>query len=106
SALALAAIVLLLSFLYTLAFIRIYDREHPWLTTSRWIYENVPQGSTIIVEMWDDALPTLIQFPVGARRASDFTQLTLPMYDDDSDAKRALLAVTLYRADLVALASQ
>lgn len=98
--------VLVLSFLYALSYLHIYMREHPWLTASRWIYENVPVGKTLTVEEWDDALPTLIRFPGSDRRASDYTQIALPMYDEDTDAKRAALVSALAQADIVTLASQ
>lgn len=99
-------LVLVLSSLYSFAFIQIYAREHPWLTASRWIYQNVPAGKTLMLEEWDDALPTLIRFTNGDRRASEYTQIQFPIYDDDTDVKRAELANALSRADLVILASQ
>ena len=38
----------------------VYRGEHTWITASRWIYENVPEGSTILWELWDDPLPKSI----------------------------------------------
>lgn len=99
-------VLLVISAAYALAFVGMYDAEHPWLTASRWIYQNVPRGATLAVEEWDDALPTLIAFPGGARRGSEYTQLVLPMYADDTEAKRAALSAALSRSDLVLLASQ
>lgn len=98
--------ILALSSLYALAFSQMYTREHPWLTASRWLYENVPIGKTLLVEEWDDALPMLIRFESGERRASDYTQIQFPIFDDDNDAKRAALANALARSDVVILASQ
>ncbi len=98
--------VLACSFLYALAFSQIYAHEHPWLTASRWLYENVAVGKTLLVEEWDDALPTLIRFGQNERRASDYTQIQFPIFDDDTDAKRADLVRALERADVVILASQ
>jgi hypothetical protein len=51
------ALVLLLTTLYALSFINMYRQPHPWVAASRWIFENVPEDSTIISEMWDDRLP-------------------------------------------------
>lgn len=98
--------VLVVTGLYALAFVQLYGREHPWLTASRWIYENVEAGKTLTVEEWDDALPTLIRFGDSDRRSTQYTQLALPMYADDTDAKRAQFAETLSRADAVVIASQ
>lgn len=102
----LVGIVLGASVLYSVAFVRMYDQEHPWLTASRWIYDNVRPGASLVVEQWDDALPTLIPFAQGARRGSEFKQETVALYEPDDDNKRAQLAQTLARADVIILASQ
>lgn len=101
-----AGAVIVLAALYTFAFLQMYAREHPWLTASRWIYANVRVGDTLVVEQWDDALPTLIRDPGGERRGSDYTQIRLPAYDDDTKAKRGGVADALSRADFVIVASQ
>lgn len=92
--------------LYSLAFVRMYDLEHPWLTASRWIYGNIPPGATLVVEQWDDPLPTLITVGARTRRGSEYRQETVALYEPDGDAKRAELARTLSEADVVILASQ
>lgn len=43
--------------LWTAAFMSIYAVEHPRLAASRWIFDNVPPGSTLSWEYWDDRLP-------------------------------------------------
>ncbi len=98
--------ILVPSFLYSLAFIQIYAREHSWLTASRWIYENVPVGKTLLVEQWDDALPMMIRFENGERRGSEYTQIQFPIFDDDTNEKRAQLVEAIARADIIILASQ
>ena len=46
---------------WSLAYVNgVYNREHTWLTASRWMYENIPSGSTILWEVWDDPLPKTI----------------------------------------------
>lgn len=98
-------IVLGASFLYALAFMQIYTREHPWLVASRWMYQNIPAGKTATVEQWDDALPVQLEVAGQKHFGSEYAQIILPMYDDDTDAKRALLAQALAQADVVVLAS-
>lgn len=51
------ALVLLLTTLYALSFINMYRQPHPWVAASRWIFENVPENSTVVSEEWDDRLP-------------------------------------------------
>ena len=58
-----------------------------------------------LIEQWDDALPTLIQYPGGARRGSEYTQIAFPMYDDDSETKMNELADVLAQSDVVVLAN-
>ena len=42
---------------WALAFQSVYRDEHPRVAASEWIFENVPAGSAITMELWDDALP-------------------------------------------------
>ena len=54
--------VLLTTGLYAWSFVNIYRQPHPWVTASKWIYENVPPDSVILTERWGDRLPsTLIE---------------------------------------------
>ncbi|MBI3537769.1 MAG: glycosyltransferase family 39 protein, partial [Chloroflexi bacterium] len=54
-------VALLAAFVYSLAFVGIYSREHPYSAISRWIYQNIPRGATIAIEHWDDQLPLSIR---------------------------------------------
>lgn len=44
-------------FLWTASFTSVYAAPQTRLEASRWMYENVPNGSVLGVETWDDALP-------------------------------------------------
>ena len=57
---AVAGGVLLLTLLYALMFANLYRQPHPWLTTSQWLYDNVPKGSLILSEKWGDRLPSTL----------------------------------------------
>ncbi|MGQ9627810.1 MAG: ArnT family glycosyltransferase [Anaerolineae bacterium] len=48
-------LVVVPSFLYSLAFMQIYARPDTRIEASRWIYENVPSGATILLENDKDA---------------------------------------------------
>ncbi|MBA4181918.1 MAG: hypothetical protein C0506_15110 [Anaerolinea sp.] len=42
---------------WALAFQSIYVQKHPRIAASEWLYQNVPPGSAITGEIWDDTLP-------------------------------------------------
>lgn len=52
---------LLLTAVYTLAFVNMYGQTHPWTAASRWIFENAPAGSLILSERWDQPLPASVK---------------------------------------------
>ncbi len=60
---ALAGIVLLGTFLTTLAFSAIYQRPNSQVAASEWIYDNVPKDSSLSAEYWDRNLP--LSLPAG-----------------------------------------
>jgi YYY domain-containing protein len=92
--------------LWSLAFVNgIYGTEHTWITASRWIYENVPDGSVLGVEHWDDHLPLSLPEPAANMGAHDYRQVDLPMYEDDTRQKYELLRARLRETDYIVLAS-
>lgn len=95
-----------LAFVYSLAFVGMYSREHPWLTISKWIYANVPAQSTLAVEHWDDALPVPMRNTTGDRAPTEYRTRVLPMYDADNDQKLDSLVETLSASDYIILATQ
>lgn len=54
---ALTWLVIIGTFLTTLAFSAIYSRPHTQVAASDWIYANVPKGSRLSAEYWDHSLP-------------------------------------------------
>jgi hypothetical protein len=83
-----------------------YGRQHPWLTVSRWIYENCKPDSVLAIEPWDDALPVLVNVGGTTMRGSEYRPIVLPVYDQDSTAKLQEMAQDLSRADYVIIASR
>jgi hypothetical protein len=94
--------VLLVTGLYALAFVGVYLSPHPWLAASEWLCQEVPPGSVIAVEVWDDALPA---YP-GRECQGRYTHLWLDMYAPDDDDKLDRLVTSLDQADYIVLASQ
>jgi YYY domain-containing protein len=56
-AIATPAVLLIGAALWTAAFMNVYTGPHPRIAASEWIYANVPPGSVIQSEYWDDSLP-------------------------------------------------
>ncbi len=84
--------------IWTIMFEQIYSIDHTRITASRWIYQNIPQGSTIAVEHWDDRLP-LPFYDFGYQ----FNELTL--YDPDSTEKWNTIKAQLEESDYLIIAS-
>lgn len=55
-----AGLVFGLTLVYALAFVNLYRQPHPWLTASHWLFDNAPNGSLILSELWGDRLPSSI----------------------------------------------
>jgi YYY domain-containing protein len=93
-------VVVTATVLFALAFTSIYSRPNTRVTASEWILQNVPAGSTLGVEHWDDSLP--LRLPGYDKKLSE---VSLTLYDDESPEKARKLAQALDKADYVVLAS-
>jgi YYY domain-containing protein len=91
SRLAGAAIAVVLGFsaFYTLAFLHMYDAPSPPVVASEWLYQHAPRGSVLATEAWDEGMPVPLSTPHGFEDGSTagFQNVTMPMYDDDTQAK-------------------
>ncbi|MGQ9586269.1 MAG: DUF2298 domain-containing protein [Anaerolineae bacterium] len=102
---ALPGLVVAATLLYAVAFAGIYAREHTWLTASRWIYENVPDGSVLAVEHWDDELPKSLPEPGMNPGEHGYRHVRLPLYEDDNPNKYEIIKQALQQADYIILAT-
>ena len=100
--LGLGGSVLAATLLYALAFAGLYTRPHPWLAASEWICRQVPPGSVIAVEWWDDPLP----LRPDERCSTLYEQVWLDPHGLDRTGQVERLAESLARADYVVLSSQ
>jgi YYY domain-containing protein len=111
-----AGVVLLGTLAWAFAFIQIYTGPITRVQASRWIYENVPAGSVIANEHFDDPLPFgldgHVAFGSGMYRSLDvyeegtsnhFDQL--PLYNEDTPEKLDLLLDALDQADYIVMSS-
>ncbi len=85
------ALVLVLSVLYALAYRNIYSQPHPAVRLSQWINANVPVGTAMAAEHWEEGIPELGRYRV----------LTLPMYDEDTYIKKQQVLDILQEVDYV-----
>ncbi len=97
----LAVVVLGGTLLWAVGFHQIYSSPVSRVEASEWIFANVPPGSTIAVEHWDDRLP--LRIPNQNPTAYNYVELTL--YDDATTEKREKLITGLEAADYVVLSS-
>ncbi|MFN2161291.1 MAG: phospholipid carrier-dependent glycosyltransferase [Candidatus Promineifilaceae bacterium] len=107
--LAVLLLVLLPTAVYALSFMNIYRSDHPWDEASRWVYENIPSGTLIASEQWDDALPTTMIVDDRLRRRDEYrdVQLTWLTGPDelDNEAKLQRNLDRLAEAEYVTLMS-
>jgi len=105
-AMTLAAIVLLGSMIWSVAFVNgVYGTEHSWAIFARWVYDNVPDESCIVWEHWDDRMPVDLPEPRANAGARGYRQPQLPMYEEDSYEKYNTIRSTLTDCDYMVLAT-
>ncbi len=94
-------LVVALTAAYAIAFTGIYSRTSTRIAASEWIYQNVPEGTTVLSEHWDDGLPLLLpEYPMGI-----YTGEELELYHDDNQEKLDHMLDQLNRADFIFLSS-
>jgi uncharacterized membrane protein len=97
----LIAIVVAGTHLYGYAFTRIYTEPVTRITASEWIFQNIPPGTAIANEHWDDPLPLRWQ----GRDAGLYRGQMLEMYSEDTPQKRENLAAQLDETEYIFLSS-
>lgn len=90
--------------LYAFAYLNVYRQEHPWIQATAWICEQLPAGSTIAVEHWDDPLP-MLQGTGDLRCYSRFDVDTFAAYDRDDAGKLADILRMLQDSDYIILST-
>jgi len=82
----------------SVALVTMYTEPHPWVNVSAWIRNEIPAGSTIVIEAWDHPLPVY--------GADNYDVVQLPVFDEDSGGKATVFGDMLRRADYVVIASR
>ncbi|MBF0550586.1 MAG: glycosyltransferase family 39 protein [Deltaproteobacteria bacterium] len=87
---------------WAVAFFHIYTRPHSRVQASRWIYRNIPAGSVIANEHWDEGLPLEVD---GQGAQPRYRIMELANYDDDTPQKLEQTLRTLDQTDYIILSS-
>lgn len=93
--------VIVLHLLFGFSFLGIYGRPHTRYQASEWIYDNVPKGSLLTYEEWDDVLP----LGYGTRNSQMYSTKGLSLYDPDLPKKWAKLNPIMNSANYMILSS-
>ena len=104
---AMGLIVLIPTILWALAFVNgVYRTEHPFITASKWMYANIPDGSTIITEHWEEGMPLNLPIPGGYPAAHGWKSVTMPMYEEDTPQKFEIIKQNMREGDYYVLATK
>ena len=71
---------LLFTFVWSYMFINIYSQKHTRISATEWILQNIPVGSRIAIEHWDDGLPLFA--------GENYKHVELPLYGQPDDEKK------------------
>lgn len=94
-------IILILSIaIWPLMFISVYIKDHPRVQASEWIYQNIPNGSIILTEHWDDILPVNLN-----SFQKQYQNHQLSVFNPDDDTKFEEIDENLKTADYYILSS-
>jgi 4-amino-4-deoxy-L-arabinose transferase-like glycosyltransferase len=95
--------IIILLLIWPLSFMSIYSRPHSRVTASEWIYENIPAGSVVSCEHWDDCLP----LPLPNKNSSiyEYKTETLALFDPDTPIKWRKINSQLKNIDYLIMSS-
>ncbi len=100
-------IILIPTMLWALAFVNgVYNREHTFITASKWMYENVPDGSVWITEHWEEGMPLVLPIPRGNPGEHGWSNVMMPMYEEDTPEKYQILKQNMIEGDYYVLATK
>lgn len=98
----LTTLLVMLTLFWTLAFMRIYAKESTRITASKWIYQNIPKDSAIVVEHWDDPLPVILE----GENPQEYRSKVMRNFDPETSSKINQMTQTLADGDYLILASR
>lgn len=87
--------------IWPLAFFSIYTKDHSRVSASRWIYDNIPTGSVLLSEYWDDGLP----LPMEEALYKKYRGIEVHIFDLDTKEKWDIIDAQLQNADYYIMSS-
>lgn len=98
----LATIIIVFCLLWAAAFSNIYLHKHPLVQASAWIYENLPENTTVSIESWDTTIPLqLPNMPPPPR----LNLTALQLFGEDNDEKIRILSEHLSASEYIFITS-
>ncbi len=92
----------LLLIIWPISFLKIYSHPHSRVTASEWIYQNIPKGSTLSCDAWDDCLPLNIE---GVGYLNQYKILSMEPFATNTPEKQILFSQQLQQIDYLVLTS-
>ena len=96
-------IIGLLIIIYPLSFISVYSQLHSRIQASAWVYKNIPPGSKISGEHWDDFIP--MSLPTPGFIHEKYPSIEFPLYNPDTVEKWKDMNERLKKVDYIILTS-
>lgn len=93
-------IPILIILAWPISFLSVYIKPHSRISASEWIYRNIPQGSKIAWELWDDPLPLRM-----AGFQFNYQHIELKVFDYDTPEKIQEFNKSLNNSDYYILSS-
>jgi len=94
-----AALVLVSTFAWLIAFMRIYSLPHTVVSASNWFYSHVPSGTKVASQHWDEGFP----FPMpGGLNPDRYRIVDLPYYEPDTPEKMRQISAELASSEYAA----
>lgn len=92
------SLLFILLIFYPISFLSIYSHPITRVTASEWIFNNIPSGSTLLNEEWDDGLPIGNSINQKGEQVS-YSGKSVFMYDEDTLEKWAKIQPVIDQAD-------
>jgi YYY domain-containing protein len=99
----LVAVTVIYTLFYAVAFDSLYVRPLSRVQASEWIFDNVPAGSAITSEYWDDSLPMRLEGEDAGQYT--YVQLDLYAFEGPDSTKLSEIIGQINQADYIILSS-